>query len=53
MTKTILVCGLGPGISSAAASRFDGEGLRVGLAAIAQRFWEIDRERSVAAVEIS
>jgi NADP-dependent 3-hydroxy acid dehydrogenase YdfG len=33
MAKTILVCGYGPGISSAVAQRFGAEGFAVGLAA--------------------
>src|ERR1700680_4437660 len=33
MTKTILVCGYGPGISNAVAERFGAEGFSVALAA--------------------
>src|SRR6185437_15333588 len=33
MTKTILVCGYGPGISNAVAERFGAEGFAVALAA--------------------
>lgn len=45
MSKTIIVCGYGPGISDAVANKFGAE-------AVAARFWEIYGARTELSVTV-